>query len=222
MAKQLDTASGVVVIGLGRFGKSLALELENDGVEVLGIDLDRHTVDMLAGRLTHVVQADSTDIEVMRQLSVHEFDRAVIAIGSNLGSSVLTAFVLKQLGVDLVWAKATSESMRQILLKIGVNQVVRPEHDMGRRVAHLVRGKMIDYIEFDDGFAIVKTTPPKNILGVTLGGSGVRTKYGGTIGGIKTPGNDFTYATPESIVTAGDLVIVSGERHRVERFSNEP
>ena len=222
MAKQLDTASGVVVIGLGRFGKSLALELENDGVEVLGIDLDRHTVDMLAGRLTHVVQADSTDIEVMRQLSVHEFDRAVIAIGSNLESSVLTAFVLKQLGVDLVWAKATSESMRQILLKIGVNQVVRPEHDMGRRVAHLVRGKMIDYIEFDDGFAIVKTTPPKNILGGTLAASGVRTKYGVTIVGIKTPGNDFTYATPESIVTAGDLVIVSGERHRVERFSNEP
>ena len=222
MAKQLDTASGVVVIGLGRFGKSLALELENDGVEVLGIDLDRHTVDMLAGRLTHVVQADSTDIEVMRQLSVHEFDRAVIAIGSNLESSVLTAFVLKQLGVDIVWAKATSESMRQILLKIGVNQVVRPEHDMGRRVAHLVRGKMIDYIEFDDGFAIVKTTPPKNILGVTLAASGVRTKYGVTIVGIKTPGNDFTYATPESIVTAGDLVIVSGERHRVERFSNEP
>jgi trk system potassium uptake protein TrkA len=222
LAKQLDTASGVVVIGLGRFGKSLALELENDGVEVLGIDLDRHTVDMLAGRLTHVVQADSTDIEVMRQLSVHEFDRAVIAIGSNLESSVLTAFVLKQLGVDLVWAKATSESMRQILLKIGVNQVVRPEHDMGRRVAHLVRGKMIDYIEFDDGFAIVKTTPPKNILGVTLAASGVRTKYGVTIVGIKTPGNDFTYATPESIVTAGDLVIVSGERHRVERFSNEP
>ncbi|MGB4835695.1 MAG: TrkA C-terminal domain-containing protein [Nostocoides sp.] len=135
---------------------------------------------------------------------------------------MLTAFVLKQLGVDLVWAKATSESMRQILLKIGVNQVVRPEHDMGRRVAHLVRGKMIDYIEFDDGFAIVKTTPPKNILGVTLAASGVRTKYGVTIVGIKTPGNDFTYATPESIVTAGDLVIVSGERHRVERFSNEP
>ncbi len=222
MAKQLDTASGVVVIGLGRFGKSLALELENDGVEVLGIDLDRHTVDMLAGRLTHVVQADSTDIEVMRQLSVHEFDRAVIAIGSNLESSVLTAFVLKQLGVDLVWAKATSESMRQILLKIGVNQVVRPEHDMGPRVAHLVRGKMIDYIEFDDGFAIVKTTPPKNILGVTLAASGVRTKYGVTIVGIKTPGNDFTYATPESTVTAGDLVIVSGVRHRVERLSNEP
>ncbi|MGB2936223.1 MAG: TrkA C-terminal domain-containing protein [Nostocoides sp.] len=93
---------------------------------------------------------------------------------------------------------------------------------MGRRVAHLVRGKMIDYIEFDDGFAIVKTTPPKNILGVTLAASGVRTKYGVTIVGIKTPGNDFTYATPESIVTAGDLVIVSGERHRVERFSNEP
>lgn len=221
MASRLDASKAVVVIGLGRFGKSLSLEFESDGVEVLGIDTDRHTVDTLAGRLTHVVQADSTDIEAMRQLSVQDFDRAVIAIGSSLEASVLTAFVLRQLGVPHIWAKATSESMKEILQQVGVEHVIRPEHDMGRRVAHLVRGKLIDYIEFDDGYALVKTTPPRSIIGVPLERSGVRTKYGVTVVGIKSPGSDFTHATPQTVVSSGDVIIVSGERRKVERFSNE-
>ncbi|MBK9476341.1 MAG: TrkA family potassium uptake protein [Tetrasphaera sp.] len=212
---------GVVVIGLGRFGKSLALELERDGVEVLGIDTDPRRVQSLAGRITHVVEADSTDLEAMRQLSVQDFDRAVIAIGTDLEASVLSAFVLKTLGSTTSGGKATSESMARILEQVGVGHVVRPEHDMGRRVAHLVRGKMLDYIEFDDGYAIVKTVPPKAITGMPLGESGVRTKYGVTIVGIKTPGQDFTHATPETVVSAGDLVIVSGERVKVETFSAE-
>lgn len=221
MARHIAESGGVVVLGLGRFGKSLALELEKDGVEVLGIDTDERRVQALAGRLTHVVAADSTDIEAMRQLSVGEFSRAVIAIGTNLEASVLTAFVLQQLGIKNVWAKATSKSMAQILEKIGVGHVVRPEHDTGRRVAHLVLGKMLDYIEFDDGYAIVKTVPPQEIVGVTLADSGVRSRWGVTIVGIKTPGADFTHATPETVVRDGDLVIVSGDRRKVEAFSNE-
>ncbi|MFV0462456.1 MAG: potassium channel family protein [Nostocoides sp.] len=221
MAKDKPPTAGVVVIGLGRFGRALALELEKDGIEVLGIDLDMRVVQSLAGRLTHVVQADSTDAEAMRQLSVHEFDRAVIAVGTDLEVSVLTAFVLRNLGLNNIWAKAVTKSQAAILQQIGVPHVVRPEHDMGRRVAHLVRGAMLDYIEFDDGYAIVKTVPPQSIVGMPLGESVVRTKYGVTIVGIKTPGSDFTYATPETIVRPGDLVIVSGDRRRVEWFSNQ-
>ena len=221
MARHIAQAGGVVVIGLGRFGKSLALELERDGVEVLGIDTDERKVQALAGRLTHVVAADSTDQEAMQQLSVEDFDRAVIAIGTNLEASVLTAFVLKNLKIGNIWAKATSASMAQILEQIGVGHVVRPEHDMGRRVAHLVRGKMIDYIEFDDGYAIVKTTPPASILGMPLGESGVRRKFGVTIVGVKAAGQDFTHATAETVVSPGDLVIVSGDRRKVEAFSNQ-
>ena len=219
MAKHIAEVGGVVVIGLGRFDKSLALELERDGVEVLGVDTDARRVQSLAGRITHVVQADSTDVEAMQQLSVQDFDRAVIAIGSDLEASALTAFALKSLGVENIWAKATSESMAKILEQIGVGHVVRPEHDMGRRVAHLVRGKMLDYIEFDDGYAIVKTMPPRSILGMPLCVSGVRTRFGVTIVGVKTPGQDFTYATPDTVVNEGDLVIVSGERQKVEYFS---
>ena len=216
----MDTG-GVVVIGLGRFGTALALELERDGAEVLGIDSDARRVNNMAGRVTHVVQADSTDIEAMRQLSVQDFERAVIAIGNSLEASVLTAFVLRNLGVENIWAKAASEAQRQILEQVGVGHVVRPEQDMGRRVAHLVRGKMLDYIEFDDGYAIVKTVPPKSIMGMPLGKSEVRSKHGVTIVGIKTPGSDFTHATPYTVVQEGDLVIVSGARRKVELFSNQ-
>lgn len=220
MARQHKLASSpVAVVGLGRFGKSLALELVAEGCDVLGIDGDPKVVQSLAGRLTHVVEADSTDEEAMRQLSLHEFDRAVIGIGTDLESSILSASVALNLGVPNIWAKAVSESHARILTQIGVHHVVRPEHDMGKRVAHLVRGRMLDYIEFDDGYAIVKTRPPRSIVGLPLGESRPRSTHGITIVGVKRVEEDFTHATPETVVEAGDLIIVSGPQDRVERFS---
>ncbi len=209
----------VAVIGLGRFGRSLALELAGEGVEVLGIDSDHRVVQSLAGELTHVVEADTTDEEAMRQLSLHEFSRAVVGIGSDLEASILSASVLLTLGVRDIWAKAISEPHARILAQIGVHHVVRPEHDMGRRVAHLVRGRMLDYIEFDDGYAIVKTRPPQSLHGRPLGESRPRSRHGVTVVGVKRTGQDFTYATPETVVEDDDLVIVSGPRDAVERFS---
>ncbi|MBR7742852.1 TrkA family potassium uptake protein [Phycicoccus sp. BSK3Z-2] len=221
MARKVADTGGVVVLGLGRFGKSLALELERDGVEVLGIDVDGKRVQDLAGRLTHVVEADTTDLEAMRQLSVGEFRQAVIGIGSDVEASILTAFVLRTLGVRTIWGKAVTESQGKILEQVGVHHVVRPEFDMGRRVAHLVRGRLLDYIEFDDGYAMVKTTPPESIVGRTLAEAGVRSRYGVTVVGIKPRGEAFTYAVPETVPQAGDVIIVSGDRTKVERFSNE-
>jgi trk system potassium uptake protein TrkA len=209
----------VAVVGLGRFGKSLALELVKEGVEVLGIDSDPKVVQSLAGRLTHVVEADTTDEEAMRQLSVQDFDRAVLGIGTQLESSILSASVLLNLGVPNIWAKAVSKAHARILTQIGVHHVVRPEHDMGKRVAHLVRGRMLDYIEFDDGYAIVKTRPPRSLLGLTLGESRPRSQHGITIVGVKRTGQDFTHATPETVVREGDIIVVSGPQERVERFS---
>jgi trk system potassium uptake protein len=217
-APSLD--GGVAVIGLGRFGKSLALELEAEGTEVLGIDPDPKIVQSMAGRLTHVVEADATDEEAMRQLGVHELDRAVIGIGNDLESSLLAGSVLVTLGVRNVWAKAISNAHAKILTQIGVHHVVRPEHEMGQRVAHLVRGTMLDYIEFDDGYAIVKTTPPERIVDIPLSESRVRSQFGITIVGIKRTGEDFTHATPETVVHPGDLIIASGPRTEVERFSS--
>ncbi len=214
-----SAADVVVVLGLGRFGKSLALELMSQGTEVLGIDSSDTVVQKVAHRLTHAVVADTTDEESLRQLSVHEYGRAVVGIGSDLEASLLTASALINLGVHNIWAKAISNAHAKILTQIGVHHVVRPEHDMGKRVAHLVRGRMIDYIEFDDGFAMVKTTPPAFAIGRRLGDTAVRSDFGVTVVAIKRPGEDFTYATADTVLAPGDTIIVSGRVRNTERFS---
>jgi trk system potassium uptake protein TrkA len=215
---RLDSG-GVVVVGMGRFGESLARELMAGGTEVLGVDIDERTVQRLSGVLTHVVQADATDEEALRQLGIHEFERVVVGIGSHLEASILTCSVLQSIGVKDIWAKAISAAHGRILSQLGIQHVVRPEHDTGRRVAHLVAGRLLDYIEFDDGYAIVKLRPPRLVLDVPLGESGVRRKYGVTIVGVKTPGKDFTHATQDTVVHDGDLIIVSGPRTQVEDFA---
>ncbi|WP_338886394.1 TrkA family potassium uptake protein [Rhodococcus sovatensis] len=209
----------VAVLGLGRFGKSLALELMEQGTEVLGVDTDEAVVQRVSDRLTHAAVADTTDEESLRQLSVHECDRAVVGIGSDLEASLLTASALINLDVTNIWAKAISNAHAKILTQIGVHHVVRPEHDMGKRVAHLVRGRMMDYIEFDDGFAMVKTSPPSFLIGDNLGRSAIRTKHKVTVVAIKRPGEGFTYATADTVISAGDTIIVSGQVRDTERFS---
>ncbi|MGW3549369.1 potassium channel family protein [Streptomyces griseoincarnatus] len=213
------TEGSVVVIGLGRFGRALALELADEDTEVLGIDENTEVVQALSGSLTHVVRADSTKEDVLRQLGVHEFDRAVVAIGSDLEASILTASLLISFGIENVWAKAISEAHGRILTQLGVHHVVYPEHDMGQRVAHLVRGRMLDYIEFEDDFAMVKTKPPADIVGLPLSNSAVRTRYGITVVAIKRPGEGFTYATADTVVEADNTIIVAGRTRATERFS---
>jgi trk system potassium uptake protein TrkA len=209
----------VVVIGLGRFGRALALELVDEDTEVLGIDENAEVVQAVSGSLTHAVRADSTKEDALRQLGVHEFDRAVVAIGSDLEASILTASLLISFGIENVWAKAISKAHGRILDQLGVHHVVYPEHDMGQRVAHLVRGRMLDYIEFEDDFAMVKTNPPADIIGLPLSNSAVRSRFGITVVAIKRPGEGFTYATPETVVEADDTIIVAGRTRATERFS---
>jgi trk system potassium uptake protein TrkA len=208
----------VVVIGLGRFGSAVAQSLIRLGHEVLAIDDESVNVQRWADELTHVVQADSTDEEAMRQLGVPDFRRAVVGMGSNLEASVLTVLTLVQLGVEDVWAKAISKKHGQILHRVGAAHVVYPETAMGERVAHMVTGSMIDYIEFEDGFAIARTKAPLEAHGRTLGESKLRGKYGVTVVGVKRRDEDFTYARPETSVHQGDELIVSGPTEKVEKF----
>lgn len=214
------TPRGVVVVGLGRFGRSLALELVKEGVDVLGVDADPRVVRALSGRLTHVVEADSTDLDTMKELGIAEFERGVIGVGTNLEASILSASVALELGVTNLWAKAISAAHARILGQIGVHHVVRPEHDTGKRVAHLVTGRMIEYIEFDDGYAFAKTRPPRQLLNRSLGGYGVRQEYGVTVVGVKLPGKEFTYATAETVLREGSEIVISGPKDRVEQFSS--
>ncbi|WP_218957259.1 TrkA family potassium uptake protein [Streptomyces sp. UH6] len=209
----------VVVIGLGRFGSAVARALADSETEVLGVDSSREVVQVLSGSLTHTVRADSTKEDALRQLGVHEFDRAVVAIGSNLEASILTASLLVSFGIRHVWAKAISEEHGRILSQLGVHHVVYPEHDMGRRVAHLVRGRMLDYVEWEDDFTMVKTNPPADIVGTALGGSGVRDRHGVTVVAVKRPGLGFAAATPATVVGPSDTVIIAGSKRATERFS---
>jgi trk system potassium uptake protein len=209
----------VVVIGLGRFGGAVAESLINLGHEVLGIDSDEHIVQDWGDRLTHVVQADAADTDAMRQLGVQDFSRAVVAIGTNLETSVLSVLTLTEIGVTEIWAKATSVKHGKILSQVGARHVVFPESEMGERVAHLITGRMLDYIEFDDGFAIAKVRSPNEAVGRTLADVGLRTKWGVTVVGIKLPGQDFTYARPETVVPPGCILIVAGDTKKVEQFA---
>lgn len=209
----------VVVIGLGRFGGAVAETLARLGHDVLGVDEDAALVQSWGERLAHVVQANTADAETLRQLGIADFQHAVVGIGTDIEASVLTTLALSELGVPDIWAKAISRNHGRILERTGAHHVVLPEATMGERVAHLVTGKMIDFIEFDDGFSIVKARAPREAVGRTLAESALRTRYGITIVGVKRPGLDFAYARPETVIEPGDLLIVSGDTHAVERFA---
>jgi len=209
----------VAVIGLRRFGSAVAESLMHLGHEVLGIDEDTTRVQLWSDRLTRVAQADSTSVEALRQLGVQELAHAIVGIGGNIEANVLTVLALQEIGVKDIWARAISDKHETILKRLGIQNVINLEATMGERVAHLVTGKMIDFIEFDDGFAIVKTRAPQEAIGKTLAQSALRSKHGVTIVGVKSPKTDFTYARPDTSVNPDDLLIVAGETRAVERFA---
>jgi trk system potassium uptake protein TrkA len=219
--EKLPQGGHVAVIGLGRFGGVVAESLLELGYEVLGIDSDPRIVQDWSDRLTQVAEADSTDEEALRQLGVHEFERAVCGIGTNLETSVLTVLTLTEIGVPEIWAKATSVKHGKILSSVGADHVVFPESEMGERVAHLITGRMLDYIEFDDGFAIAKVRAPQGAAGRTLAQLALRTKWGVTVVGTKRPGEDFVYARPETAVPEGAVLIVAGDTAKVEAYAAE-
>lgn len=222
MGKKFTPATdSVVVIGLGRFGSAVAKSLAQLGHEVLGIDESGDLVQELSGTLTQVVQANATNVETLRQLNVGGFRHGVVAIGSDLESSVLSVLALSELGVPDIWAKAVSDRHGKILERTGAHHVVYPEVTMGERVAHLVTSKIIDFIEFDDDFAIAKTRAPADVLNKTLAESELRRVYNVTIVGIKRPGEDFTYGRPDTMVRPGDLLIVAGPTREVEAFAGK-
>jgi trk system potassium uptake protein TrkA len=211
----------VLVIGLGRFGGSIAGTLERLGHQVLAVDADLELVQEWSTRLQHVTQVDATNESAMRQLGADQFDIAVVGIGDNIEASLLSTGVLLDLGVPQVWAKAITPAHGRILERSGAGHVIYPERDAGERTAHLLTGRLMDYIEFDDGFAIVKMRAPREAIGRTLGEAALRTKYGVTIVGVKRTGQDFTHAVPDTRVERGDLLIVSGPSHLIEKFAAE-
>ncbi|MFZ7086979.1 potassium channel family protein [Curtobacterium sp. RRHDQ10] len=216
---QVSHDAPVLVIGLGRFGAATAGQLERQDREVLVVDTDANLVQKWSDRVTHAVQADATDIDALRQIGAQDFAIAVVGVGSHLESSVLITANLVDLGIPQIWSKAISRSHGTILSRIGANHVVYPEREAGERTAHLVSGRMLDFIEFDEDFAVVKMFPPRPVRGKDLGTSVIRSRFGLTVLGVKSPGAAFVPATPETMVREDDLIIVSGATSDIERFA---
>lgn len=219
MVDALRGDAPVLVIGLGRFGAACAGELDRLDREVLAIDASMELVQKWSDRVTHTVQADARDIDALRQIGAQDFQVAVVAVGSLIEASVLITANLVDLKIPQIWAKAVTQSHGKILARVGANHVIYPEREAGERVAHLVSGRMLDFIRFDDDFVLAKMYPPKFIRGVGLNQSGVRSKYKVTVVGVKSPGKPFRYAEADTVVTDHDLIIVSGTNGDIERFA---
>lgn len=210
----------VLLIGLGRFGGAVAKTLVKLEYEVLAVDSDPDLVQAYSEELTHVVEADTTNTSALKQLGAADFRKAVVAIGTDIEASILTTSSLVDLGIDEIWAKAVTDSHGRILERVGAHHVIFPEADMGERVAHVVTGKMIDYIELDDTFALIETCAPAAIVGRTLGESEVRRRYGITVVCIKTEGQPFTYATADTPIARDDILVVAGATEKAEFFAS--
>lgn len=215
----MSSKAPTLVIGLGRFGRALAETLADLGHDVLGVDTSSRIVQSCSLTLTHVVQADATDAEALRQIGATDFQRAVVAIGTDVQASILATYALVDLEIPRIWAKAITAEHGAILERVGAHKVVFPERDMGMRVARTMVGRTIDYLEIAENFVLIETTVPREIAGLTLDQARVRSRYNITIVSIRRPGESFTYATQETRLNAGDIVVIAGEPKAAEAFA---
>ena len=216
MARHKDP---VAVIGLGRFGTALALELARGGTEVLAVDHRPEIVQRLSGQLGQVVVADSTDPDALTEVGIADFSRVVVAIGNDLEASILTTALLAELEIRDIWAKAVNRQQATILSRVGAHHVVFPEQDMGERIAHLVSGRLLDWVELDPQWVFAKTKPPKEIVGVPLGETGLRKRHHVTVVSVKPESKtSYTHADYDTVLTYGSVIVIAGRPADVERF----
>jgi trk system potassium uptake protein TrkA len=217
-AKRRILHTNVIVIGMGRFGSSLARELVRTGHEVLGVDTDEKLVQQMAQELTYTVKADCTDEAVLTELGIQEFDAAVVAIGADIEASILTTSLLLQLGVPNVWAKANSKSHGRILEQLGAHHVVFPEYEMGKRVAHMVSGESLDYVPIDNDFVMLKAKVPESFHNKNLADLKIRTNYHVTVVAVTKGDGNYSPAFPETVLESGDQIVVAGQVEPLNKF----
>lgn len=145
----------IAVIGIGRFGESLCLELMQQGAEVFAVDSNEELINEIAPLVTHAVIADTTNEAIVKELNLEHFDSVFVAIGDDIKASILTTLILKEAGVKNIWVKSKDKFHQKILLKVGADHVINPEKDMGKRVSrHLLTNLFFDYLDIGDGIAI--------------------------------------------------------------------
>ncbi|WP_152970788.1 potassium channel family protein [Bacillus sp. FJAT-28004] len=200
------------VIGMGRFGSSIAKALTDMGFEVLAIDSNEQRVQEVVNFVTHAVSADSTDEEALRALGIRNFDVVVVAIGQDIQSSILTTLILKDLGVKTLIVKAQNDLHGKVVGKIGADKVVFPERDMGLRVAHhLVSPNILDYIEISDDYSIIEIKAPEPMIGQSLKQLDIRAKYKCNVMAIKTGSTMNIAPYADDLIGKEDILVIVGK-----------
>lgn len=211
-----------VVIGLGRFGTEVALRLYESGNEVMAIDNHGDLVQGISNRVTHAVAGDARDVGVLRALGVGSFDCAIVAIGGSLADSVLATMNLKELGVPKIVCKAHNETHRQVLQKLGADQVVIPEKENAARLAkNLVSPNVLEYIELSEEYGIIEVPAPKSWVGKTLIELNVRAKLGVNIIAIERDGKINVSPGANYPICEGDIMVILGDTaalHAVQKL----
>ena len=216
-------AHQVAVIGMGRFGTSLARELYKIGHDVLAVDRDESLSQQMMGQVTYTVTGDSTSSEVLEEVGIRNFDTAVVAIGTDIQSSVLTTVLLKQFGVPHVTARASNELHGKTLQAVGADRVVYPEHETGVRTAHsLFQREVLEYMELTSEFGFSKLHVSDDMAGLTLeqaGFSGPRDKYGATVIAIRHGRDPILLPSKDQLIQTGDQLVVAGPEDTLEKLS---
>lgn len=208
-----------VVIGLGRFGYAIAKELYILGNDVLAIDADEERIQSISDHVTHAVQADTTDENTLRTLGISNFDVAVITIGSNVQASIMTALLVKDLGVKYILTKAHNELHAKVLNKLGVNKVIFPERDMGIRVAHnLVSSNILDYIELSSDYSIAEIASPEEWFGKTLKDLNMRSNYGINVVALKRNSEVNVSPSADDVIQEGDVIVAIGGAEEINKI----
>ena len=209
----------VTVIGLGRFGSSMVRHLYEIGYDVIAIDINQDHVDAVQKNALLAVRADGTDEGALRDLEVDQSDVAIVAQGENLEASILTTLMLKRIGVPWVISKAKTDLHGELLNKVGADQVVFPEKDAGRRLAHSLGARVVsDYITLSPNAGIAKLKAPDMFVGVTIGDLvGYRSQKINVLV-IKRGNSLINLPSFQEVIQAGDELVVVGADKAIHAF----
>ncbi len=210
------------VIGLGRFGGSVAQTLHSMGYEVLAVDRNAQRVQDMTQIVKHVIEADTTDENALKAMGIRNFDVVVVAIGDDIQSSIMTTLLLKELGVKKVVVKAVNEMHGKVLYKIGADKVVFPERDMGVRLVHnLISPNILDYVELSKDYSIVEILAGDYFKGKTLQELDIRVRFGCNVMAIKS-GEKFNIAPAATDrIDENDLLIVIGHNNDLKKLQEK-
>jgi len=209
------------VIGLGRFGRSLALRLSDMNYDVLVVDTDKDRVNSISDRVYYAVQADAMEDQALKSLGIRNFDVVVVAIGQKVQANILVTVLVKELGVKTVVAKAQNELHGKVLEKVGADMVVYPERDMGARLAHaLVSRNIMDQINLSTEYSIIELTAPEEFVGKTLQELALRREYGVTILALRRGEDVLISPVAGERVRGDDILVAIGRNDRLKKLES--